>query len=166
MKTIFITSVFLFFCVFPIKAQHENYTPDFYQGVLFGYQNAMNYIIPQVNQNSIEIQNLVNIKQIGNFNTVDANIQSLNLNAQLNQLGDNNRIDVLRNDRQTMQFIYQQGNNNEVRDYSLHSYQNTNLNFVQLGNNLKLSTYGTNSIVENLSIFQKGNAREIIILNK
>lgn len=165
MRTTFIISVFLLFQAFSLKAQTENFTPE-YLGVLYENQNMHKQAASQVNQNAYINQNAVNIRQIGNFNTADITLKSSNYAIDVSQYGNNNSVDVYRNDLQTRQNIYQQGNNNAIKDFSFYSNQRANMNFTQLGNNLKVNNYGTNSISENMSIFQTGSAKEIIIINR
>ena len=165
MRTTFIIYVFVVFQAFSSKAQTESFTPE-YLGMLYENQNMHKQSFSLVNQDFYISQNTVNIRQIGNFNTSDITLKSSNYDADVSQYGNNNAVDVYRNDLQTRQNIYQQGNNNAIRDFSFYSNQRTNMNFTQLGNNLKINNYGTNSISENMSIFQTGSVKEIIIINR
>ncbi|MCL9807609.1 hypothetical protein NAT51_18955 [Flavobacterium amniphilum] len=165
MKTISV--IFLFFLIqtFSLKAQIVDMSPE-YLGVLLENQSRQNEMISQMDQNYVLNQNLVNVKQIGKFNVSDVVVKSLNYNVDVSQYGNNNTVDVYRNDLQTRQAIYQQGNNNTISDFSLYSNQRTNMNFTQMGNNLRVTNFGTNSISENMTIFQTGNVKEIIIINR
>ena len=122
-------------------------------------QNA--YIITQLEQ----LNNNPNYLIDNTISTTPFN-NSLNVNSvvKLNQLGNFNAIDLKANvnDSQTVNQI---GNKN---NYTFISYYNSNpssMNILQQGNDNFLQVYGQNSLMSKISIIQKTNPKTLIIKN-
>lgn len=115
---------------------------------------------------ALSLQNNVYVRQIGNNNNSNINVKSINVDVNLNQLGNNNVVDLNKSGQEINQFILQNGNSNVVTDFNYKSNNIINSNYTQVGNNLNITSIGSNSISEQLIIKQKGNAGSVIILNK
>lgn len=114
----------------------------------------------------ISLQNNVYVQQIGNNNNSNINLKSSNVDVSLNQLGNNNSVDLNKSGQEINQFILQNGNSNVVTDFNYKSNNTINSNYSQVGNNLNITSVGSNSISEQLIIKQRGNSGSVIILNK
>jgi hypothetical protein len=82
----------------------------------------------------------------------------------INQIGQNNVIDISTHIN-TSQEISQLGNNNYYSFIDYYSNSTNNFNVLQNGNSNSLQIYGTNSLINNISIVQKSNFKTIIINN-
>lgn len=122
-------------------------------------QNAQN------NTNNIQGNNYVAITQIGNYNFSSVNVNATSAQINIEQNGNNNAVDIDKAGNQINESIYQNGNNNYIQDQSYYSNQNSTSQFTQLGDNLSLYSYGSNSISEGLNIVQTGSQKSIIIIN-
>lgn len=99
-----------------------------------------------------------------NAKTTSNRLQSQNNFVSLNQVGNNNQIDIKQKggDSQT---VNQLGNNNYYNFINYYNNTPSNFNIVQQGNANNLQIYGENSIINNISIFQKSNFKTLIIKN-
>lgn len=110
--------------------------------------------------------NLIQIKQIGNYNYSSVYVRSYEADVQVNQNGDNNYANVYRNAYTLNENINQTGNNNFISDFSVYSDEPVNTTFNQYGNNLTIISNGSNSISKNLQINQTGNSGTVYIYNR
>ncbi|AYN03118.1 hypothetical protein [Flavobacterium sp. 140616W15] len=120
------------------------------------------------NQNAnlfVQNNNIVNIMQIGNYNTSDVSIISNNANVVLSQIGNENYINMYKKAPEINQSVVQTGNNNMVSDFSLYSSGAINMSIIQNGSNLNVFNNGSNSISEGMRITQTGNSGTIYIFN-
>jgi len=117
------------------------------------------------------LQNQLNSKrvyvtQIGDYNMVEATVYAPKYKLDLNQVGNNNLIDVKLKATQFIDYeVLQVGNDNKVIDYNFGKQQVINSSFNQIGDNLKIENYGSNSISEKLQINMTGQSRTITINN-
>ena len=99
----------------------------------------------------------------------DVNKQALNNTNQntivsLNQIGNENEIEIKSNADNSQQ-VTQQGNQNQYSFISYYNSNPSNFNILQQGTSNSLQIYGQNSIIENITIIQKSNAKTLIINN-
>ncbi|MDR6843700.1 hypothetical protein [Flavobacterium granuli] len=114
----------------------------------------------------LQNNNLIQIKQIGNYNYSSVYVRSYQADVQVNQNGDNNYANVYRNAYTLNENINQTGNNNFISDFSVYSDEPVNTSFNQYGNNLTIISNGSNSISKNLQINQTGNSGTVYIYNR
>lgn len=117
------------------------------------------------NISNVQENTYVTITQIGNYNFSSVNINANSAQINIEQNGANNTVDIDKSGNQINESIYQNGNNNYIQDQSYYSNQNSSNQFTQLGDNLSLYNYGSNSISEGLNIVQTGSQKTIIIIN-
>ncbi|MGV6845382.1 MAG: hypothetical protein ACWA42_04560 [Lutibacter sp.] len=112
------------------------------------------YVLTQLNQQPNQLLTNSPIVKKANYSSI----------IKLNQTGNFNTIDLKAN-AQDSQLVNQLGNQN---NYTFINYFNNNpssLNVLQQGNGNFLQVYGQNSIMDKMSIIQKGNAKTLIIKN-
>lgn len=127
-------------------------------------QNLIDYkltsIIPQTHTN------ITIITQIGsqnfNQNTIIAN-QSL---IQLYQNGHFNSTDIYRVEAEVNEFIIQNGNGNTIHEMSIGNYNTIDNHYIQNGDNNRITSFGSNTISENLKIQINGNNASVIVINR
>jgi pyruvate carboxylase len=134
-------------------------------------ENSQNILSKLANENlnktKLNNQNTILIRQIGTQNTVNAQSNSSKSNIILNQNGTNNSILLDKSADKITQFISQNGNYNNVVDINTNFAGTINSNFIQIGNNLNITSIGANSISEKMEIKQSSSVGgSVIILNK
>lgn len=93
------------------------------------------------NSNNFVDARMLNIKQSGNYNLI--NIKAAVSNQSINQVGNNNGYEFI-------SFYSRDGFNFEVQ---------------QLGNDNFIQVLGENSLINNMKIIQKTNAKTITVIN-
>jgi len=106
------------------------------------------------------------ITQIGNQNhnqnTIIAN-QSI---IQVYQNGHFNLTDIYRVENEVNEYIIQNGNGNSINEMSIGNYNTIDNQYIQNGNNNRITSFGSNSISENLKIQINGNNAAIIVISR
>lgn len=147
MKKLGIISLFflLLFNVFSVKITAQIADKNTILISQYFQQNKAPEAINKTITNNFNNQNngsIVTIKQIGNLNVVDVKI-SANQSQTVNQFGNNNYYGFIK--------YY----NNVSSSY----------NILQQGESNSLQIYGQNSLMNNISILQKGDFKSLIIKN-
>ncbi len=109
--------------------------------------------------------NLVLIKQIGDFNVINTNTQSQSSNIELLQKGDLNSINIVVNAPSIETDIRQNGNNNSVIDNIYYTNLDVSLKLIQNGDNLSLNRIGVNSLSNKIQLLQEGNNKTITVIS-
>lgn len=109
---------------------------------------------------------IVTIQQIGYQNYANVSVKAMQSNINVSQQGNLNMLDLYKNAREINQSLVQKGNNNTISDFSANPYSVINNQVIQYGNNLNYTSYGTNSISDDMKIIQKGNSGSILIFNR
>jgi hypothetical protein len=107
----------------------------------------------------------VNIKQIGSGNNLNINLKAELVLFAITQNGANNQLELDKEAYAIKQKVVQEGQNNSIKDFSMYSGSNVNMEFIQQGNNQNIQNYGANSISENMKVIQSGNGAAVIIIN-
>ena len=115
---------------------------------------------------TVSNQNTALITQIGNQNWNQNTIIANQSNLQVYQNGHYNTTAIYRMENEVNEFIFQNGNNNSINEMVLGSYNSTNNHLIQNGNNNRITSFGSNSISEDLKIQINGNNTSIIIINR
>lgn len=151
--------LFLFFLLIGFSASsQENLVND--SAILT--QNIKDYkLTTTVSQNYSAL-----ISQIGNQNWNQNTIIANQSNIQIYQNGEFNTTDIYRIQNEVNELIYQNGTNNSINEMVIGSYNSTNNQFIQNGDNNRITTFGSNSISEDLKIHINGNNTSIIIINR
>ena len=106
------------------------------------------------------------IEQIGDYNIINSRTSSSQESSvKYQQIGNYNTIDI---NIATFQFdeqIVQYGNNNLVMDYIFNPATSVQFHVEQLGNNLTLERFGSNSLSDKMEIKMEGANRTIILRN-
>ncbi len=108
--------------------------------------------------------NNINIQQIGNFNTVNANTVSQSSDIDLVQNGSNNNIFLDIAATTINESITQNGNENNVLDFGSFGARSHGVEVSQKGNNHNLVSYGSNSLSEKMKISMQGQGGKTIIV--
>jgi hypothetical protein len=131
------------------------------QNILFNLSKENLNKANQANQNTILV------RQIGTQNSVNTTSNSNRSTINLNQDGTNNSILLDKTADKITQFVSQNGNYNNVVDINTNYAGNINSNYVQIGNNLNITSIGANSISEKMEIKQTSSVGgSVMILNK
>mgnify|MGYP003453681938 CR=1 FL=1 len=127
-------------------------------------QNLIDYkltaSISQSQTNSAIITQIGN--QNHNQNTVIAN-QSF---IQVYQNGHFNSTDIYRVEAEVNEFILQNGNGNTIHEMSIGNYNTIDNQYIQNGDNNRITSFGSNTISENLKIQINGNNTSVIVINR
>ena len=127
-------------------------------------QNLIDYkltaSISQSQTNSAIITQIGN--QNHNQNTVIAN-QSF---IQVYQNGHFNSTDIYRVEAEVNEFILQNGNGNTIHEMSIGNYNTIDNKYIQNGDNNRITSFGSNTISENLKIQINGNNASVIVINR
>ena len=127
-------------------------------------QNNIDYklstITPQNQTNSAIITQIGN--QNYNQNTIIAN-QSF---IQVVQNGHFNSTDIYRVEAEVNEFILQNGNGNTIHEMSIGNYNIIENQYIQNGDNNRITSFGSNTISENLKIQINGNNASVIVINR
>lgn len=119
----------------------------------------------QDNLNS-KIQSGIQIQQIGDLNKVKAFLKSNETKVAVDQNGNRNELFLDKSAKTLTQNIIQQGDNNKISDFTLHTNYNVNMEMIQKGDNQNIQSIGTNSLSKNMKITQTGNGASVILINK
>ena len=95
-------------------------------------------------------------------NTIIAN-QSI---IQVYQNGHFNLTDIYRVENEVNEYIIQNGNGNSINEMSIGNYNTIDNQYIQNGNNNRITSFGSNSISENLKIQINGNNAAIIVISR
>ena len=106
------------------------------------------------------------IRQIGDYNRISSQTQSIYSDIDLFQLGNSNEIDLKINAPSINGKVFQNGNNNSVIDYIYYTNQDVHLNVIQNGDNLSVNRIGANSLSNKLQLVQQGSFKSITIISK
>lgn len=127
-------------------------------------QNLIDYkltaSISQSQTNSAIITQIGN--QNHNQNTVIAN-QSF---IQVYQNGHFNSTDIYRVEAEVNEFILQNGNGNTIHEMSIGNYNTIDNQYIQNGDNNRITSFGSNTISESLKIQINGNNTSVIVINR
>jgi len=127
-------------------------------------QNFTDYklttIIPQSQANSAVITQIGN--QNNNQNTIIAN-QSF---IQVYQNGHFNSTNIYRVEAEVNEFIFQNGNGNTIHEMSIGNYNTIENQYIQNGNNNRITSFGSNTISESLKIQINGNNASVIVISR
>lgn len=171
MKAFIINIIFLFVCPM-LLAQGKDENSEFknYSSSLFNSKEKAFSIVSNLNKNernelNSRIQSGVQIQQIGDFNKVYAVLKSSDTKVAVDQNGDRNALLLDKNAKTITQSVVQQGDNNKITDFTLHTNYNVNMEMIQKGDNQSIQNIGTNSLSKNMKITQTGNGASIILIN-
>ncbi len=110
--------------------------------------------------------NQVFVQQIGENNVAITNVVSSKANVIIEQTGADNTVFSFYRAGTINSEIIQQGNSNSFFETVVgSSFQGVNSINSQIGNNLTLTKFGSNSISNNISINMTGNNRSISVLS-
>ena len=116
-----------------------------------------------ISQNQI---NSIIITQIGNQNINQNNIIANQSNIQVYQNGHFNSTDIYKVETEVDEFIYQNGNRNTIHEMSIGNYNTIENQYIQNGDNNRITSFGSNSISENLKIQINGNNASVIVISR
>lgn len=106
------------------------------------------------------------ITQVGNQNINQNTILANHSIIQVYQNGDFNTTHIYRVEANVNEFIIQDGNQNSIHELSIGNYNTIENQYIQNGNNNRITSFGSNSISENLKIQINGNNASVIIINR
>jgi hypothetical protein len=173
MKTFILNIVLLLLFSPVLYAQEKEDNSDFkpYSSSVFNSKEKAFSVVSsmdkkaQDNLNS-KIQSGIQIQQIGDLNKVKAFLKSSETKIAVHQNGDRNELFLDKNAKTLTQNIVQQGDNNKISDFTLHTNYNVNMEMIQKGDNQNIQSIGTNSLSKNMKITQTGNGASVILINK
>ena len=173
MKTFILNIVILLLFSPVFYAQEKEDNSDFknYSSSVFNSKQVAFSLVSSMDkkaQNDLnqKIQSGINIQQIGDLNTVIANLKSNEIKVAVNQNGDSNQLFLDKKAKSITQNFVQQGDNNKISDFTLNTNYNVNMEMIQKGDNQNIQNIGTNSMSKNMKITQTGNGASIILINK
>lgn len=173
MKTFILNIVVLLLFSPVFYAQEKEDNSDFknYSSSVFNSKQVAFSLVSSMDkkaQNDLnqKIQSGINIQQIGDLNTVIANLKSNEIKVAVNQNGDSNQLFLDKKAKSITQNFVQQGDNNKISDFTLNTNYNVNMEMIQKGDNQNIQNIGTNSMSKNMKITQTGNGASIILINK
>lgn len=152
-------------------AQDAETSNDFkqYSSSLFESEQNSLFVVSTMTDNLNPLQanqNNINIKQIGDFNVINASVNSSNSKLFILQNGANNSIDLVKNALELNQNINQIGDNNTISDLTYYTNYKVNMEMNQNGNYQNIQNIGTNSLSKDMKISQTGNGTSILIINQ
>lgn len=106
------------------------------------------------------------ITQIGNQNHNQNTIIANHSIIQVYQNGHFNLTDIYRVENEVNEYIIQNGNGNSINEMSIGNYNTIDNQYIQNGNNNRITSFGSNSISENLKIQINGNNAAIIVISR
>lgn len=115
---------------------------------------------------AVSEKNSVIVTQIGNQNWNQNTIIANQSSIQVYQNGQFNTTDIYRMENEVNEFIFQNGDNNTINEMAIGSYNSTTNHFIQNGDNNRITSFGSNSIAEDLKIKINGNNTSVIIINR
>lgn len=158
----------IFFLLNPFTSHSQSQTNT--DGVtlsLQGFQSRSSELNFLANQNyssnitSATSSNIVNIKQIGDFNEVSSKTISAQSKIDLIQNGDYNNIELNLNAAVINERVIQNGDRNTFVDINTFGVNLHEAEIIQNGNNQSLTWYGSNSISERMKVNMQGNDKII-----
>lgn len=173
MKTFILNIVLLLLFSPVLYAQEKEDNSDFkpYSSSVFNSKEKAFSVVSsmdkkaQDNLNS-KIQSGIQIQQIGDLNKVKAFLKSNETKVAVDQNGNRNELFLDKSAKTLTQNIIQQGDNNKISDFTLHTNYNVNMEMIQKGDNQNIQSIGTNSLSKNMKITQTGNGASVILINK
>ncbi|MFD1293815.1 hypothetical protein ACFQ5N_08215 [Lutibacter holmesii] len=131
----------------------------FFQDAYAQISDENTYLINQYFQLNKQQASKVSVSTTNTINQSQINI------VTLNQIGNDNDIEIKSNANNSQQ-VTQQGNQNYYNFINYYNNNPSNFNILQQGTSNSLQIYGQNSIIENITIIQKTNAKTLIIKNQ
>jgi len=171
MKSLFfytVTAFLLSIQVAVAQDEEENIGFNQYSSSVFdSKQNALNLVskLPSTTPTQTFIPSGILIQQIGDFNTFNANLKTENVSISLLQNGYDNSVMLDKEAKSISQKIIQDGNNNQISDFTYYSRYDVNMQMIQQGSNQNIQSYGTNSLSKDMTVTQTGNGASVIIIN-
>jgi hypothetical protein len=107
--------------------------------------------------------NSVFLRQIGDFNEVNIQSQTVASDIKLNQNGEGNLTDLRYQVQKAAATLNQLGNSNVIRDFVNAPNENISLNLTQEGNQLQFERFGVNSMTKNIQLKQTEASPQVII---
>ncbi|UUC45266.1 hypothetical protein [Flavobacterium cerinum] len=132
----------------------------------FGLIKQQEMVQQAQKEKSFSGNSIVTIQQVGYQNYANVTVKAMQNNINVSQLGNQNTLDLYKNAREINQSLVQKGNNNTISDFSANPYSIINNQVIQYGNNLNYTSYGTNSISDDMKIIQRGNSGSVLIFNR
>lgn len=152
--------VILFLLIRFTAISQENLQPE----KIMINQNLIDYklttIIPQSQTNSVVIT------QIGNQNYNQNTIVTNQSFIQIYQNGHFNSTNIYRVEAEVNEFIFQNGNGNTIHEMSMENYNIIENQYIQNGDNNRITSFGSNKISESLKIQINGNNASVIIISR
>lgn len=152
--------VILFLLIRFTAISQENLQPE----KIMINQNLIDYklttIIPQSQTNSVVIT------QIGNQNYNQNTIVTNQSFIQIYQNGHFNSTNIYRVEAEVNEFIFQNGNGNTIHEMSMGNYNIIENQYIQNGDNNRITSFGSNKISESLKIQINGNNASVIIISR
>ena len=171
-----ISKISILLCVFLFSlfgfSQDENKNTDFnpYSSSIFDSEVNSLFLVSNlstsINPIQIEDQTIINIQQIGDYNIINAAVNSDKTTLSISQNGIDNFVDLDKNAQEINQNIIQSGNHNTISDLTYFTTYKVNMDIVQTGTNQTIQNIGTNSISKDMKITQTGNGTAVIIINQ
>ncbi|UAM99144.1 hypothetical protein K8354_04795 [Polaribacter litorisediminis] len=107
--------------------------------------------------------NNIFLTQIGNMNEAYTTINSSESTLNILQEGNKNNIDINLKANKISGNILQKGNYNKITDYNYVRSEFIDSKYSQMGNNLTIEKFGSNSLTDAITINLKGNNRTVLI---
>ncbi|MQP25872.1 hypothetical protein GFJ94_12435 [Flavobacterium sp. LMO8] len=127
-------------------------------------QNLIDYKLKaSISQNQT---NSAIITQIGNQNYNQNTIIANQSFIQVYQNGHFNSTDINRVEAEVNEFILQNGNGNTIHEMSIGNYNIIENQYIQNGDNNRITSFGSNKISESLKIQINGNNASVIVINR
>lgn len=165
--TVLFAIIFMQICF--SQEEENNIVFNSYSSSVFDSEQNSLFVVSSMSEKVSPIisnPNNVNIQQIGDYNVINATVNSENSKLFINQKGNYNSIDLIKNTEALAQKMSQIGNNNTISDMTYYANYKVNMEFIQNGNNQTIQNIGTNSISKDMKITQTGNAASILIINQ
>jgi len=154
-------------------AQEKEDNSDFkpYSSSVFNSKEAALNVVSTMNKKSSpdtfsNQPSGVQIQQIGDFNVVNAGLKGKETKLSVKQGGDGNELVLDKAAKTIAQNVVQQGDNNKITDFTLHTIYDVKTEMIQNGDNQNIQNIGTNSLSKNMKITQTGNGASVILINK
>lgn len=122
-------------------------------------------LLVTINSVAQEAKSYVYVNQIGDYNSLFSNTNTMQDQSVYNQFGDYNFVDVSVRSNVVNQNVDQMGNGNSFENYSYNSFNRHEAEVVQKGNNIDVQVFGSNSISEGMKIRVTGNDKSVIVRN-
>lgn len=154
------------------NSQEENKNTDFdqYSSSIFDSEANSLFLVSNlsesINPTQLDKNTTILIKQIGDYNLINASVNSEKTNLTITQNGINNLVDFDKNAAEINQKISQLGDNNTISDITYYTAYKVEMDITQKGTNQSVQNIGTNSISKDMKIAQTGNGTSIIIINQ